>query len=95
MSPARFRQRDFAEPRPWSGPHQANVVGDPEHSGGKARQRPMREHKGIVRGQRLELVFRGSERQSGQFLDFLGETLGKFGMRVEPCADRGAPCAKA
>ena len=50
----------------------------------------MREHKGIVRGQRLELVLRGSKGQRGQFLDLLGETLGEFRMRIEPCADRGA-----
>ena len=50
----------------------------------------MREHEGIVRGQRLELVLRGSEGQGGQFLDLLGETLGEFRMRVEPCADGGA-----
>ena len=51
---------------------------------------PWREHHGVVRGQRLELVGRGDERQAGDRGDPLGHHLGEADRRVEAGADRGA-----
>ena len=44
----------------------------------------------VMRGQRLELVRRGHEGQSGQRRDPLGDELRELRLGVEPGADRGA-----
>ncbi len=51
----------------------------------------MREHDGVVRGQRLEFVGRGHEGQAGQRRDPLGDKLGKPRLGIEAGADRSAP----
>ena len=85
-----LRQHQLAEAGARAGAEQADVVGDLEQVGGERVERAVREHVGVVRRQRLELVRRGDERQPGERGDLLRERLGELRLGVEAGADRGA-----
>ena len=54
-------------------------------------ERAVREHVGVVRGERLELVGRGDEGQAGEARRSRRRSgSAKCGLGVEPGADRGA-----
>ena len=64
-----LRQADLAEAGARAGAEQADIVCDLEQAGGYRIESAMHEHIGVMRGQRLELVWRAGERQ---FCDFSG-----------------------
>ena len=85
-----LRQRQLAEARARARAEQADVVGDLEQRRRDRVDGAVREHHGVVRGQRLELVGRGGERQlvmaAMRSATFSAKPFG----RVEAGADRGA-----
>ena len=82
----------LSSPKPQRGPEPSSRMSlailfeaDRDHVE-RARQLDQR----VVRGQRLELVVGGDERQAGERRDLLGEPLGEARRRVQAGADRGA-----
>ena len=68
----------------------ADVVGDLHEGRRQRRERAGREHEGVVRGERGELVRRRHERQAGELGDLRRGASANPGGRVEPGADGGA-----